>query len=684
MLKHLVLVALALAPAVTSQTQQLPLPAFASTYSSATQTRGFYFQTPVDITITGLRVPDEGAAGVQCVEVSALAGAPPAFPATASGGQVFYAANVPSSYVIPCNLNFTAGSWIGVMGACGTTTMNSSYGTGPFNATIAGQPVTMSRFLTQTNLNAGGGQPYSGIVSGSIGRVEVYYNTPSLPTALSQPAFNNTYSDPSGTRGFYFTTPVPIIIRGLRVPDESGNGTQNVEVKRMSAAPPAFPATTTGGEVFYANNVPSYQIIPCNLPFQAGDVVGILGACGTTTMRNSYATPAGPFVGSIAGNPVTLTRMGTQTNLNTSSAQPYFDNAVGQIARVEVYYELATGMATSSTYGTGCISASRAFYEFFTPAASFDLSGTAMTLIPVGGRYTAVPTGTYVPPTAAATVLALGDDTDVTVALSSPFPLLGGTTNSIDVCSNGFVSAGASTLTAFTPSVATWLGSTMPRWGTWHDFNPAAVGSGQVKYEEVGNMSYITWDGVFNFVAAGSPNYFQIQLNRGNGRVTYAWLSMTLGGNNYLVGYAAGGAPAADLGSLDISAQFPAGFATQTFDQLPLAFNSSARPVIGSTIDLVTSNITAGSAFGATLLGFAPDNSGLGGLGAPGCSRYVQPLATNLFFIGGSTVNVSFPVVNDPFLLGLHIFGQSATYSPGQNPLSVLFSNGLDLGLDLL
>lgn len=680
MLKHLVLVALALAPAVSSQTQQVPLPAFGSTFSSATLTRGFYFQTPVDITITGLRVPDEGAAGVQNVEVTALTGAPPVWPATASGGQVFYAANVPSSYIIPCNLNFTAGSWIGVLGACGTATMNSSYGAGSFATSIAGQPVTLERFLTQTNLNAGGGQPYSGS-GGSIGRVEVYYNTPSLPNAVPQPAFSNTFSS-SMTRGFYFQTPVPIIIRGLRVPDEAQAGVQNVEVKRMSSPPPAFSATATGGEVFYANNVSSHEIIPCNLPFQAGDWVGVLGACGTTTMRNSYAAP-GTFLSSIGGNPVTLTRMGTQTNLNSTQAQPYWSEAGGSIARVEVYYELATGMATSSTYGTGCINASRGFYEFFSPAPSFDLSGTAMTLIPVGGRYTAVPTGTYVPPTAAATVLALTDDSDVTVPLSSPFPLLSGNTSSIDVCSNGFVSAGASTLTTFTPSVATWLNSPLPRWGTWHDFNPAAVGSGAVKYEEVGNMSYITWDGVFNFVAAGTPNYFQIQLNRNNGRVTYAWLSMTTTGNNYLVGYAPGGA-AADLGSLDISAQFPAGFSTQTFDQLPLAFNASARPVIGTTIDLVTSNITPGSTFGATLLGFVQDNTGLGGLGAPGCSRYVQPLATNLFFIGGSTVNTPFLVVNDPYMLGLHIYGQSATYSPGQNPLSVLFSNGLDLGLDLL
>lgn len=681
MSKYLLLVALTLAPAVTAQTQ-LPLPAFGSTFASTALTRGFYFQTPVDITITGLRVPDEGAAGVQCVEVTALTGAPPLFPATASGGQVFYANNVPSNVVIPCTLNFTAGSWIGIMGACGTTTMNSSYGAAPFNTTIAGQPVTLTRFLTQTNLNTAGGQPYTSEAAGSIGRVEVYYNEPPLTTSVATPTFGNTYSDPAGTRGFYFTTPVPIIIRGLRVPDESRDGRQNVEVKRMLAAPPAYPATMTGGEVFYAGNVPSYQIIPCNLPFQAGDVIGILGACGTATMRNSYAATAGTFLSSIAGNPVTLTRMGTQTNLNSSSAQPYWDDGGGQIARIEIYYEVATGLATSSTYGLGCNRGSRAFYEL-SDATAFDLSNSAMTLTPSAGHYVALQLGVYVPPTGAATSLSLGDDADTLVNLSSAFSFPGGSTTSLRVCSNGFVSVGAGNGTSFSPNASTWLSSPLARWGTWHDFNPARASSGQVKFQEIGNISYVTWDGVFDFSGVATPNFFQLQFDRATGRVTYAWQAMSTVGNAFLVGFAPGAPAAVNDGNLDISAHWPAGFSTQTTDTRPLAFNSSARPVIGTSINLVTSDITPGSVFGANLLGFVAASADLSGLGAPRCTQYVNALATNIFLIGGSSVNVPFAIPNNPYLLGVTVVGQSASYSPGQNALNVLFSNGLQLGLDL-
>ncbi len=677
--KHLMLVALALAPAVMSQTQ-LPLPAFGSTFSSPTLTRGFYFQTPVDITITGLRVPDESAAGVQCVEVSALTGAPPAYPATASGGQVFYRTNVASNVIIPCNLQFAAGSWIGIMGACGTTTMSSSYGAGNFATTIAGQPVTLSRFLTQTNLNTAGGQPYSSEGAGSIGRVEVYYNTPALTAPVDLPAFSSTYSDPNGTRGFYFQTPIPIIIRGLRVPDETLNGTQNVEVKRMNAAPAIYPSTSSGGEVFYANNVPSYQIISCYLPFQAGDWIGVLGACGTTTMANSYGP--GSFASTIGGQPVTLNRFITQTNLNATNAQPYSGTS-GSLARVEVYYELPTGFASATPYGIGCNRASRAFYELFSPGSTFDLSGTAMTLAPSTNRYFATPVGSYVPPPAAATVLVLTDDSDTSVTLASPFPYAGGNTPTLRVCSNGFVSVATGNGTSFSPSVSTWLNSSVARWGDWHDFNPAAAGSGQVKFHEAGSISYVTWDGVFNFGVAASPNTWQLQFDRANGRVTYAWQSMTLSGNAHLVGYAPGAPGAANAGSIDISAQWPVGFSTQAADIFPLTFGASARPVIGQTINLVTSSIEPGSIFGATLLGFSSANNPLGGLGAPTCTGYVNSLATNVFLIGGPSVNSSFTIVNNPYLLGLHVFGQSATYSPGQNALSVLFSNGLDLLVDL-
>jgi len=171
-MRHILLIALLSSTAALAQ--QIPLPAFTSTYTSTTQTRGFWFQSPINCVITGLRVPDETNQGVQCVEVSRFTAAPATYSATSLGTQLFFASNQPSANIIPCSIAVTAGDFIGVLGACGTTTMYNSYGAGPFASSILGSPVTLTRLLTQTNLNnTGGNQPMSSS-AGSIARVEVY------------------------------------------------------------------------------------------------------------------------------------------------------------------------------------------------------------------------------------------------------------------------------------------------------------------------------------------------------------------------------------------------------------------------------------------------------------------------------------------------------------------------------
>ena len=42
---------------------------------------------------------------------------------------------------------------------------------------------------------------------------------------------------------------------------------------------------------------------------------------------------------------------------------------------------------------------------------------------------------------------------------------------------------------------------------------------------------------------------------------------------------------------------------------------------------------------------------------------------------------VSIP--NNPALAGLHVYSQSLTFTAGYNPLGIVFSNGLNLGLDV-
>ena len=104
------------------------------------------------------------------------------------------------------------------------------------------------------------------------------------------PAFSGTYIAPL-TRGFHFTAPVDFVITSLQVPDEANVGVQAVEVLLLPSTPPVFPGTTTGTQLFYANNRPSNQSIPVSIPVQAGQTIGILGGCGTSVIYSSFAAP---------------------------------------------------------------------------------------------------------------------------------------------------------------------------------------------------------------------------------------------------------------------------------------------------------------------------------------------------------------------------------------------------------
>jgi len=180
--------------------------------------------------------------------------------------------------------------------------------------------------------------------------------------------FGSTFSGAAATRGFWFTAPVDFVVTGLRVPNEFGEAVQNVELVRFNSGPPPTFSTTTNDFVSLARhtNVAASEIIAVNIPVFAGETIGILGACGTTTMRNSYGPAgSGSFVSDIFGSPVTLTRMGMQFNLNSVAANALWQEPTGTFCRVEMYYD--TGGPTGAccrtdgscviTSGTACASA---------------------------------------------------------------------------------------------------------------------------------------------------------------------------------------------------------------------------------------------------------------------------------------------------------------------------------------
>jgi hypothetical protein len=330
--------------------------------------------------------------------------------------------------------------------------------------------------------------------------------------------------------------------------------------------------------------------------------------------------------------------------------------------------------ATTAPFGVGCYTRSKAFYESFT-ATGFDLGGVAMRLVRTGNSYLAQPGGTFLAPTGSATQLALTDDSAVTVALGGTLSYPGGSTTSLEVNANGFVSVAAG-------NVEEWIASVQARWGTFHDFNPTAVGSGKVKFEKVGNIAYVTWDGVYSYNTTNA-NTWQLQFDLTNGNVTCVWQGMVASGSAWIVGFA-NAAPNTDLGSVDISVALPGTFTVGPDNLVPMSLTTSL-PQIGGTLVLTTTQFPAGATVGAQILGLTRADPGIDLTGAdmPGCRLFCSLDLIDAMSLAGSIGTYNFAIPNDLSLMSVQLTGQSAALLSGYNVAGIVASNGVAMTLGL-
>jgi hypothetical protein len=330
--------------------------------------------------------------------------------------------------------------------------------------------------------------------------------------------------------------------------------------------------------------------------------------------------------------------------------------------------------ATNVGVGCGGSSCQQSFYQLFSPASAFDLANSQWALTFNGSGYTLGPgSGTFAP--AAGTTLTLSDDSGSTVNLPFALPYPGGSTNSLWVCSNGFVSAGGNS-TSYDPSVGELLSGT-PRWcAAWHDFNPSA--GGQVRVESTPAVVRITYNAVANFSGGGTATFQYQFFPSGNVNVIYQGVGAA--GNNYLAGYSRGNS-SADPGSWDISANLAGGLSLCASTVPNVALASSARPVLGTTINLNTSNIPAGSVIGVAILSVTEYSPGidLAILGMPGCRLYAGLDVLNNFATPGTTGVYSWNIPNVPAASGMVVMNQSAILKPGINAFGFVTSNAVQL-----
>lgn len=420
-------------------------------------------------------------------------------------------------------------------------------------------------------------------------------------------------------------------------------------------------------------------VLPLSTPFvydpNAGDLVidcsNQTGTVGTLLSHDSSST-----LGSLAARVWDFTPNATVQTPATGNNQP------GIAIQVELGYNAAPGTAAWSQYGNACYTVAGTAHEFFGTSGAFDLSNSAMSLLFNGTNYTAT-TGivTYIPPTPAATILPLTDDSETTVTLLSPLSFPGGSTPSLTVCSNGFVSIATGNGTGYTPTSADWFLFTQANWACWHDYNPAATGGGAVKFEEVGNLSIVTFDGVYNYggTTAADANTFQWQFDRTTGNVHFVWQTMSTAGNARLVGYKCSN-PVLTTASVDISTLLPATF-TVGCDVRAIDLAASARPITGTVINLNTTRVPAAASFSAVLVNFSAVIPGLElSPMMPNCYQNIALGGAVTLALGFSpSWSQPFGIPNDPSYIGTNVFGQSAAFVPGANPMGVTTSNGLRL-----
>ena len=321
--------------------------------------------------------------------------------------------------------------------------------------------------------------------------------------------------------------------------------------------------------------------------------------------------------------------------------------------------------------GNVCIDA---IYEYPT----FSMANNSFTLDYENCDYTLVAgQGTWIPP--AGSNLGLSDNQEVIRNVGFTLPYPGGSTGTIRICSNGWITDGIFTgASNILPNPADFLNHTM--WAPlWRDLNPAAGGS--VWYDVSAQRCVISWISVPNFFNNGSST-FQVQFWN-TGDVHYIYQNVNVQGD-YLAGFSPGAGAANDPGSLSLAANLTGGIGICATNQPEMDLDASGRPVLGAPFDLIVSDIPFSALFGTMIFSTTPlsPSIDLTFLGMPNCQLH-QTLDVATIFGGFGSAVFPWPLPSNPALSGLEVYSQAAVLAPGINAFGMAISNGVKLTVGL-
>ena len=344
-----------------------------------------------------------------------------------------------------------------------------------------------------------------------------------------------------------------------------------------------------------------------------------------------------------------------------------------------IFQQAACTFASATSYGVGCPKPATS-YQLFPTGNTFDLSNTAIDFFPNGsGGYIAIPaTGFFTPTSPSLTFFDDQVQGPFTLPFNFPFP--GGSTNAIDISSNGFVwlSTGNFDSRCCNGDPARFIADPASIAVLWQDLLPPSGGT--IHFDTIGSTeAHVTWSSVPEFGTPGSSNTAQLTLRSdGSWRLSYGTCDNV--NHDLLVGITQGNSQI-DPGSTDYSA----GVFQVSSGGTPLRLTAATLPALGTTLQLDVDQVTTGSLLGVLILGFGQVNPGvdLTFLGMPGCDLYATLDTQAPFPLAGPLTSLPLAIPATPSLGGFQFFSQVATFTPAANAFGFLSSNGLALTVGL-
>lgn len=504
-----------------------------------------------------------------------------------------------------------------------------------------------------------------------------------MASAVTAQSLTTTFAGGNGQSGnmFDIVATQSVTINSFDV--NLAPGTYNLEVYRVTAGGTyvgseanASAWTLIGsatGVVSTASNVPTPLPITINTPIPASTTMGFyVTIAGAGTMNYTNGTTVGA---------VYVQDAFIQFLEGAGIAYPYAGTFQPRIWNGNIYYTPTGGgtFATNTVLGTGCGQSYASFYEAFASATAFDLANTTFTFLNTGTGYTVVNSipGTFVTPTAAAQPVAPGLlDGESLFTLSAAMPIPGGSTNTLNVCTKGYIGAAQGNGVDFSPTGPELLAFAQTTWACWHDYDQTPTGSGPITFEEVGGIAYVTWNGTYTWLST-SPKFVQWQFDVVSGTITLVVGAYGGAVDPVVVGFSPGGT-SLNPGSTDLSALAGA-IVLGAVDQAPLTVAATSRPVTGTNWGLSVNAIPASGTFGVTVIGLSdPGINDLAFLGMPGCGLRASLDVMSAFIVSGSSHAYAVPVPSNPALIGFDVYSTAAVFqNPPSNAFGAITANGV-------